>query len=721
MQADIDALSSYRSLTPIASPPYYQEFVVALEKIDMHYWADMYQQHVDDNLDKEALGRRLSIPEHVLKSGARAIDNFLQGETKRTAEARMVLLGGGGVGKTSLVNRFFGEPVNPKEKSTPKVEIRALDHQVAGKTLRVHYWDFGGQVFLHAAHQLFLRDKCVYVIMIQARETNEPELISYWLEHVRVYGDGSPTIIVQNQVDELHTGMKTAMPFDRNVIQQRYPFVVGFYNISCQWDDTGNAEQRQNSGIKLLQKAIDEQLSANKILDEPTPQTWFDLKTKLNERLHDNNAIDQQTFTQLCTEVGLSNIDDRDAALQGMDQLGVALHYAEIDKDWYILNPSWLAEVIYYLLNSSGEQGYNMLDKETLEKIFDNRINPQAPSVPHRRLDSILKLLVHFGLAYEAPKQKGRYFVPMLAAELTPENFTLPQGEFIGVQTLLYRFLPPNLFPSLMVLCGAEIVGEMMWRDVCVLQWGGARAVMQCDKQEKSISIQIWGEPAARCAYLQRLTERLLIFVNDEQFSNLPSQTYFAINNNRYGLETLFQAVQNKSEYVFEHISKRLDSVEQITQTLLGKEEIFNKWMMSIIENFSKGNPSLYQYFHQTQNNQQNTAVNVNVNQQMRTSIALQGDLDDLMFDIEQAIKKQSLSDEDSQKIDSIKDHIKHLQQQIEEHKQLGKQSDAEAQAKQKNLWQRIGKRTKTLVELIKDVSYLTTLVEQVEDLLSCF
>ena len=39
---------------------------------------------------------------------------------------------------------------------------------------------------VHATHQLFLRESCLYVLVISARsEINATEQAEYWLEHVK--------------------------------------------------------------------------------------------------------------------------------------------------------------------------------------------------------------------------------------------------------------------------------------------------------------------------------------------------------------------------------------------------------------------------------------------------------------------------------------------------------------------------------------------------------
>lgn len=59
------------------------------------------------------------------------------------------------------------EPVAETEPMTAGLDIR--EWPVPGTDIKAHFWDFGGQVMAHATHQLFLRESCLYVLVISSR------------------------------------------------------------------------------------------------------------------------------------------------------------------------------------------------------------------------------------------------------------------------------------------------------------------------------------------------------------------------------------------------------------------------------------------------------------------------------------------------------------------------------------------------------------------------
>jgi len=88
----------------------------------------------------------------------------------------MLLVGQGGVGKTSLVHCLIhNNPRDPNELPTEGINTDDWDVQGRKSTdgkferINVHVWDFGGQEIMHATHQFFLTRRSHYLLVIDAR------------------------------------------------------------------------------------------------------------------------------------------------------------------------------------------------------------------------------------------------------------------------------------------------------------------------------------------------------------------------------------------------------------------------------------------------------------------------------------------------------------------------------------------------------------------------
>jgi internalin A len=76
-------------------------------------------------------------------------------ETEPLYEAKLLLVGEGGAGKTSLANKVQDEhyQLNPNEASTEGINVIRWDfEQPNHQSFRVNIWDFGGQEIYHSTH-----------------------------------------------------------------------------------------------------------------------------------------------------------------------------------------------------------------------------------------------------------------------------------------------------------------------------------------------------------------------------------------------------------------------------------------------------------------------------------------------------------------------------------------------------------------------------------------
>nr|VFK60758.1 MAG: PD-(D/E)XK nuclease superfamily protein [Candidatus Kentron sp. UNK]VFK69455.1 MAG: PD-(D/E)XK nuclease superfamily protein [Candidatus Kentron sp. UNK] len=140
---------------------------------------------------------------------------------------RAIFIGNGDAGKTSLIQALNEQEAVGDTEMTPGIEIS--EWQVGDTGLTAHFWDFGGQVIAHATHQFFLRARCVYVLVLNARsaDSNPNQQAEYWLEFVRAFGKDAPVLLVGNKCDQ------TPVAVDFNRLREGYPNIRGFHGLSA--------------------------------------------------------------------------------------------------------------------------------------------------------------------------------------------------------------------------------------------------------------------------------------------------------------------------------------------------------------------------------------------------------------------------------------------------------------------------------------------------------
>lgn len=205
-------------------------------------------------------------------------------------EAKLIFIGSGNVGKTSLVNTIIDGRYNPNEIKTEGICIRdwkvkqstkgnisskkgsfiksvakfIFTEPVEENAIDVHIWDFGGQEIMHATHKFFMTQNSVYVIVVTPREEDrygETEL-SYWLKLVQSFAPDSPMIVAINKC-EVHTHN-----IDKRTYLINYPNIISFIETSCVL----------NLGIGELINDIETAIKTLPHLGKPIPQSYFLIK-----------------------------------------------------------------------------------------------------------------------------------------------------------------------------------------------------------------------------------------------------------------------------------------------------------------------------------------------------------------------------------------------------------------------------------------------------------
>ena len=156
-------------------------------------------------ISPEILGDRNAL--YRGRDGVETILNFYfntQREAEPCYEAKLILVGDGGAGKTTLANKLQDPDYDlEKAKRTEGIEVTPWEIQhPANYPYRINLWNFGGQDIYHATHQFFLTKRSLYVLVHDNREGKTD--FYYWLRLVELLGDGSPVLLIKNRKEGVH-------------------------------------------------------------------------------------------------------------------------------------------------------------------------------------------------------------------------------------------------------------------------------------------------------------------------------------------------------------------------------------------------------------------------------------------------------------------------------------------------------------------------------------
>jgi internalin A len=438
------------------------------------------------NLPREILGDSWQ-GNHPAKP-AEILDYYFrtrQGQKRPLNEAKLILVGYGTVGKTSLVNRLIHNTFDKNSLQTQGIQITAWPLQLNGnEDVRLNIWDFGGQEIMHATHQFFLTERSLYLLVLNGRQGHEDTDAEYWLNLIQSFGKDSPVIIVLNKIK--------ACSFDlnRRDLRQKFPNIVDFIETDCELDPNGY-------GIETLRGAIERETDRLEHLRDAFPDSWFGIKDQLATM--PQNYISFEQYRTLCANQGETNPQAQDTLAYALHSLGIVLNYKNDRRlqDTHVLNPHWVTQGIYTLLTSNTvAQQKGELQVSDLAKLLP------LDDYPCDRHPFLIDLMQKFELCVPFPDGDGRYLIPQLLDKQQP-----PAAEDFDPLDCLnfqyhYRTIPEGLLPRFIVRTHAHSTQQPRWRTGVILEFDGARALVKADIPAKKVYISITESPTSQRSLL---------------------------------------------------------------------------------------------------------------------------------------------------------------------------------------------------------------------------
>ncbi len=393
----------------------------------------------------------------------------------------MMLVGRGGAGKTSLVERLMHGTFNKWQESTTGIALQDWKLPCpGGDDVTVHVWDFAGQVIAHATHQFFLSARSVYVLVLTAREDSQREDAEYWLRLIRAFGseDGTTSKVIV----ALNKWATAPVRLDREALKEKYPFIVGFMETDC---ETGQ-------GIAELKAKLAEIIGNDVGVREKTGADYFQVKEALRKRWAEQqtNYLDYADFEEVCASVGVVDKDRQLAMARNLHRLGLALNYGDDARlrDVTVLNPHWVTDGIYLLLREVPNERAELFLEAACRKL---------PKEEPRRVMFLIRLMQKYDLAFPLKEDEQLWLVPQALADSQPVLGAEWQGEATRLRWT-YAALPEGLVPRFITRTHTLSEGLPRWLNGTLLELGQARAVVRADVTDRRITATILGPKVDR-------------------------------------------------------------------------------------------------------------------------------------------------------------------------------------------------------------------------------
>ena len=443
-----------------------------------------------------------SPPAEVAKQGLEAIRNYWRQRADTgvdyLCEAKLIILGESGAGKTSLARKIENPDyvLREREPSTEGIDVIRWQFPTAIRTrdeghekmlerdFQVNIWDFGGQEIYHATHQFFLTRRSVYVLVCDDRK--EDTDFSYWLQVVEMLSDASPLVIVQNE--------KQDRTRDINPGSLRARFANLRAVVATNLDT--------NRGLDDVVQCIRKELESLPHVGVGLPATWKRVREALERDKRDYVGLDE--YLGICQQHGFTRREDKLQLSGYLHDLGICLHFQDdpLLKNTVVLKPAWGTDAVYRVLDDPAV----IAARGSFTRADLARIWSEAKYAGMQ--DELLALMMKFRLCYALESERA-YIAPQLLSSEQP-SYRWDTGGGLTVR-YEYGFLPKGILTRFIVAAHHLIADEkLVWKTGVILERDGSRAEVTEEYAQRRIRVRVsGGDPRGLLAIVDDHLERL--------------------------------------------------------------------------------------------------------------------------------------------------------------------------------------------------------------------
>ena len=333
----------------------------------------------------------------ALLSAVQMVDN---------TRVKMVLIGNSTAGKTSLA-QWLTEKIYIKDKSsTHGIQHWIWNTSSRDKKINVNIWDFGGQDYYHATHEIFLSNETLFLFLKSNEKINgkDDQLLSdsYWMGYVSSCCDADNTPL-------WHIQTKTDLAENKRQWLSENVMEIFPVEEQCHVSVEKTAEKKEpyKSEFTHFIKKLKARLLT--LLQTQIPETWTIIRDEhLPEWRKTELYLRNEKFKRKCLDIFENKIilrEDLERSWNGLipylSRCGELVVFEDKPslKGKIFLGAKELTDAMYTILSKEVETKYQ--GRFTYENVNNIKDGPL-----------LIEVLQSYGLVFEDVNKKGVYVAP---------------------------------------------------------------------------------------------------------------------------------------------------------------------------------------------------------------------------------------------------------------------------------------------------------------------
>ncbi|MDP2439088.1 MAG: protein kinase [archaeon] len=448
-----------------------------------------------------SLNKLKNVPKALLARGDKLVLSYLRelhSATKQCYKMKILTVGQGNVGKTSLLSTFFKMAKGKTTRSSRKLRwkreesktsskanvatdgIDITDVQVKSKRLpdpadrlELSLWDFAGQDVYCTTHNFFLSGRAIYVMVFDMVNLSSISNLEYWFNSISVRAPDSPVIIVGTHLDD---PLCTPEYIQQSVWPRVSEKARQLKNLFC----CIALSAKSGLGVSEFIDSLYQCVLAQPSMPEPVPLTYLKLEETIRALSTTQPTLSLDEFTVIASRSGI-HADNVPLVTTFLTDTGTICYFPEQNPDLVVLHPQWITDTFSTIITLKAnfvKQGF--LLHSDLPQIW------KPPLFPTSHHPFLISLLEKFDLIYHLPgspadaqsspsMEADRYFIPALLQSEAPDADLMqviwpPPEEhekFVG-RTYSFKFIPVGFFARIIV----RFCRSFTWQPVFYWQHG---------------------------------------------------------------------------------------------------------------------------------------------------------------------------------------------------------------------------------------------------------
>ena len=435
-------------------------------------------------IDISVAGNTLtSPPPEVVEAGTASMVAFLAGVAEDPVQqwaSKVLVVGQGRAGKTSLLKALRGEAFDAAEDSTHGLQVSSMDMthpERAEVKMELAAWDFGGQEIYHATHQFFMTDRSLFLLLWDAQVGWEPSRLPYWLDMIKARAPKAPVVLVAT-----HLGPRPPdLPL--NDLKHAYPGLIV---------ESLAVDSETGQGVEELRAIIARGAAGLPLMGTTWPRRWLRAADAIRAR-PENHIPTDRLFQAMCQE-GVDDPVQQKALAVALHSLGDILCYPEEDelRDLVVLRPQWLTAYVSRVLDDPSEvvRANSGVFTREHQRVLWHDLDPGMRQ-------HFVSMMERFDLSYRTSDQAGSLVVELLPWD-PPDYAKVWEAASASHRELRLRYrlntVPPGI-PTWFIAREHRFTVGLHWRTGVLLRHtdGAHVGLVTMDRHTQTAEIRVRG------------------------------------------------------------------------------------------------------------------------------------------------------------------------------------------------------------------------------------